>query len=90
MVVFAPDPSSFDFVNIYPNPALHELFIELMDDEIMEVQFEIINMQGQMVRKGSITKNEISSIPLSYLIPGTYNLRIIGNKKWCSRKFVKL
>ena len=61
--------------NIYPNPANNQLTISGME----KAQYEIININGQVVMSGLI-ENGFETINISNLNNGSYFARIIGSE----------
>lgn len=82
------DPNAL--VQIYPNPASHELEVVLTDkNDLKSEQYTIINAVGQVVAQSYIAKEKALnsfSIDVSHLSNGVYYLRLqlknqISNKK---------
>ena len=76
---------SLQNVNIYPNPVQNELFIELENETINQV--EIIDFSGRIVK--SVSNNNVSSINVSELNKGMYILKIETDNGPSATRFVK-
>ncbi len=73
----------------YPNPVATELHVELETEfleDFFEIDFKVINMNGQVVKTGKF-ENEVNSINCSELEPGYYVIQLpeLGE----SSKFIK-
>jgi hypothetical protein len=85
------DVNKLGWLNIYPNPALNLINIEVGTDEEANFELRIINSLGQtyFIPK-SLTKG-INSIDISYLEKGVYHVLIVSESKIIERKkIVKL
>ena len=74
---------------IFPNPATNYINIET-DDNFENVNYQIINLSGQIMKNGKILSNT-ETVDISDLKNGTYVVRITsgeGNPFWTG-KFVK-
>ncbi len=61
-------------LNIYPNPATNEIFIDNFSD-LKNFEYSILNQAGQTLSKGKILSNKID---ISNLANGVYYLKIEG------------
>lgn len=75
--------------NLYPVPAKNELFIDLLNDDLSNYSYDIINMNGQVVTSKAKVKNRKEKIDLSHLPSGLYIVRLKSNNSYFSRKFIK-
>ncbi|MGG5208720.1 S8 family peptidase [Chryseobacterium sp. MIQD13] len=73
-------------IKIYPNPATD--YITIHTNESKKVDFEIINMQGRSIRKGSALSDE--KISTSDLLAGQYIINITEGQRRVVEKFTKL
>ncbi|WP_265132492.1 S8 family peptidase [Chryseobacterium oranimense] len=73
-------------VKIYPNPVTSHITIHSSDSK--KLDFEIINMQGRTVRKGSALPDE--KIGTADLLPGQYIINITEGQRRVVEKFTKL
>ena len=71
---------------VYPNPAVNNLFIDLVDDNCQSVS--IIDMSGSVIFTQSITSKHIE-INTSSLPSGTYLLKLSCTEKNAAMRFVK-
>ena len=84
------DNTSVDIINdisfnLYPNPAKE--YINIESDKHTLKQYEIININGELVRSGNIESNKID---IERLSKGAYLLRVKTiDKKYILRRFVK-
>ena len=71
-------------VRIYPNPALDELSVRLLTDDIRTA--EIFSASGQRIRSVSLQQGE-NRIPLQNMAEGIYLLRVAGERQCHFVKF---
>lgn len=74
----------FDLVNVYPNPVIDQLNINIPQDAILGI-IQIIDVNGKIVLE---TKQQ-QSIDLNRLKSGIYTINIQCNNKFITRKFIK-
>lgn len=74
------------FINIYPNPFLDELIIEIEDNNEM-LNFEILNAIGKVVFKGNIVKKVI--VQTVNYAPGVYMVILENGKLFEFNKITK-
>lgn len=74
---------------IYPNPSNSDYLNVRLPSSIMNnsVQFELLNMQGQVVQKNRLTDNRINVATLS---SGIYTLRFKGENFITTQKFTRI
>jgi hypothetical protein len=72
-------------VSIYPNPVLHDLFVEVNDTEIIKIT--ILDYSGQLVK--AITNNMTNQIDVSDLKQGVYILSVHAQNGISNTRFVK-
>ena len=77
-------------LNIYPNPAQHELNISLTGFE-GSTRFSMYTVQGRLVKQIDhlITRNTPISIDISNLAKGQYQIIALSDKKIASVRFAK-
>ena len=77
-------------VNIYPNPASHNITVEVDDSHTGRKSFTICDINGKLVKRGSL-KTGASGIDISKLSNGVYLFNILNNerKSIASRQFIK-
>jgi hypothetical protein len=68
-------------IKVYPNPGTSELMLEKTNDKVI-VNFEIINVLGVVVYKGSLLKK--ITIQTTSFAPGIYQIKLGVSKiyKW--------
>ncbi len=77
-----------DLVELYPNPVTDKLSIVL--NNINEnVDFQMFNTLGQLVRKGSLMPNNTSAVDMSQLESGIYFVKLSTASQSLTRKVVK-
>jgi hypothetical protein len=74
-------------VNFYPNPASHEIFVSIEDDE-QSVQFEIFNLQGQLVLKKMLKSGITNTIDIQDYEKGLYLIKYNSEKETKSSKLI--
>ena len=67
--------------NLYPNPILDNLNIDLLSMDLKEVLLIITDSYGRKIIEKSINPKSIHTENLSKLASGTYNLNLTDNKK---------
>ena len=72
-------------MNIYPNPSNNIIHVETPQNATIE----IINIQGQLLKKNSVTE-KISEIDISMLQIGLYLLKATIDNKIIVKRFVKM
>ncbi|MBL1222268.1 S8 family peptidase [Chryseobacterium sp. L7] len=72
-------------IKIYPNPVTQYVTIHSTDGK--KLDFEMINMQGRTIRKGSVLPDE--KISTSDLLPGQYIINITEGQRRVVEKFTK-
>ncbi len=73
-------------LNVYPNPVTDQLIIE-MDNNTVEMEFEVVNFLGQVIHSGYLTEKTIFNA--STLVPGVYTVKVISGDEFDFRKVVK-
>lgn len=73
-------------VKIYPNPVTSHITIH--SKESKKLEFEMINMQGRIIKKGSALPDE--KIGTADLLPGQYIINITEGPRRVVEKFTKL
>lgn len=75
-----------DKIQIFPNPAADQLFIECGD--LQNVEILIYNGTGQILLQRKLTYNA-SDLDIASLPKGIYMLRVITSQGNGSKKFIK-
>lgn len=73
-------------IKIYPNPVSNELIIEIEGNN-RKVNFEILNLIGQVVFKGNLTEKTV--VQTSSFAPGVYVIKLENGKTFEFKKIVK-
>jgi hypothetical protein len=73
-------------IRIYPNPSKD--YISIQHSEKKKLDFEIINMSGRTITKGSVSADE--KINISQLLSGQYIININEGQRRVVEKFTKL
>src|ERR1035437_2750803 len=73
-------------IKIYPNPVSNELIIEIEGNN-GKVNFEILNLIGQVVFKGTTTEKTV--VQTSSFAPGVYVIKLENGKTFEFKKIVK-
>ncbi len=85
------DPIVTSEINIYPNPAKENIFIELHSPNSQIVSYNVVNVLGQTIYTlNNIKLNEgknTVSIPTATLTSGIYMLEINNNSSKATKKF---
>lgn len=74
---------------LFPNPAAHQLYLELPADIPLttQIRYQISSMAGQVVKRGTFSTDR--SIRIQQLLPGNYILQIMYFEKTESFRFNK-
>lgn len=73
---------SQSLVTLYPNPGNTELVIEIVGEFSRELAFEIFDIQGKIVRSGTVLKQKV--VATHSLVPGLYLIKLSNGEtyKW--------
>ena len=71
----------------YPNPVKDKLFVKVTDISA-SAEYEIININGSILQKGSISP-DLSEINLTSLTKGFYFIKIHTNNNIITESFIK-
>ena len=69
---------------LYPNP-VNGAILNIKYSENVRLSYKIINMLGQIVNKGTTTKE----VPVGNLEAGMYYIEVVDGEKVMSEKFIK-
>jgi hypothetical protein len=76
-------------VTAYPNPTTDYLTLEVKDVELLNLHFQLYDMNGKLLQNEKITGNQ-TNIVMSNLLPATYFVKVIqGNKEVKTFKIIK-
>lgn len=67
-------------LNVYPNPAQTELYIELKQQENKALTYAIYSITGKLLKNESIS-NLVTSVNVDAFVPGTYVLQVSDKRK---------
>ncbi len=73
---------SQSLVTVYPNPGNTELVIEIVGEFSRELAFEMFDIQGKIVRSGTVLKQKV--VATHSLVPGLYLIKLSNGEtyKW--------
>ncbi len=77
-------------VSIYPNPTFNVLNIDFTEQIFNYKEIHIYDLHGRLVLRKKVTSYTIESIELGELEAGVYIIRLFGNNKIASSRFVKI
>ena len=76
-------------VTAYPNPTTDYLTLRIDEFDILDLSYQLYDMQGKLLRNEKITSNQ-TRIVMSNLAPATYSVKVVqGNKEIKTFKIVK-
>ncbi len=76
-------------VSAYPNPADDYLLLKVEGDKLIDLSYQLYDIQGKILQSGKITGNQ-ASIAMGNLVTATYFVKVIqGNKEVRTFKIVK-
>lgn len=83
------EPSGFESIMVYPNPAKDVIWIEQVKSSVIPVHVSLFNINGQLVRSLTITDSAATktSMDIGQLPAGTYMLRLESD---CSSATMKI
>ena len=67
-------------VSAYPNPTTDYLTLETNAFDLSDLSFQLFDTNGRLLQSEKITSNK-TSITMSNLVPATYFVKVIQNKK---------
>lgn len=76
--------AGLESINVYPNPVVDKIFIDGLTLE--NSRYQILDMRGQIIRKGNLTENQLE---VSGLAGGMYFLNIYDDGAVYVRRMVK-
>lgn len=80
------DVRASDLINVYPNPASNQLFIELNDFKNTKV--EIFNIEGKLLQRTTLISSK-TTLEISNLTSGIYFVKIKSDKGVVMKKVIK-
>jgi hypothetical protein len=76
-------------VSAYPNPTTDYLTLEVKDVELLNLHFQMYDMNGKLLQNAKITGNQ-TSIVMNNLVPASYFVKVVqGNKEVKTFKIIK-
>jgi PKD repeat protein len=80
------------FMILYPNPANDKLVLEIVDYEVKQAKFEILDITGRVlsIPYENVYMNNIFNFDIKKLNPGIYILRSTINGHVINQRFVKI
>jgi len=63
-------------INIYPNPAMSKIFVDLQNVDFGNATLEIYSLEGKLLLKQAVATNSVSEIDLQSLPSGMFVLKI--------------
>lgn len=76
-------------IDIYPSPVSDILFINLSQLKIHPLLYEIIDIQGKIVKVAALDGSSFQKILVNELLPGIYTLKIHTFHHNVTQKFIK-
>jgi hypothetical protein len=64
-------------VSAYPNPTTDYLILQVDQNEIVNLSYQLLDINGRLLQNGEITGNK-TSIVLNHLVPSTYFVKVIA------------
>lgn len=74
-------------VEIYPNPAHHEVYISFPNSQIFPCEISILNLYGKVEKTNSVTSGTIT-IPIGDLCSGIYVIKLVHGNQVLTEKIV--
>ena len=76
-------------LSFYPNPVKSKIYIDLTKFKSGDVNIEIINGIGQVVKKNKLQSGIVSLVDMSILAKGIYIIKLSNNEICKSKKIIK-
>ncbi|MEN9971720.1 MAG: hypothetical protein RIS20_67 [Bacteroidota bacterium] len=76
-------------INIYPNPANNELFVDITKSNIQVTLIEILDLNGKLLFSQQLSKDTFIKLNTSSLVQGMYQIRITSDLQTFSKRFIK-
>ena len=76
-------------INIYPNPANHELFVDITKSGLTLKLIEILDLNGKLLLSQQISMDTFIKLNTSNLVQGMYLIRITSDHQTFSKRFIK-
>lgn len=74
-------------ISLFPNPASNMIYLNIDNQNIQNLKFQILDMKGQLIMKGNLNKMEID---ISTLNSGVHFIQLVDDQKiYNSRRFIK-
>jgi hypothetical protein len=92
VVLGVEDIHGLESVLIYPSPAQNQLTIKVETNTDLQLDVEILNQLGQVMRSyhdGLTSASSQIALDVSSLAPGVYFVRLGDSKNYMTHKFVK-
>ncbi len=92
---FLKSTSTYDYildeelVNVYPNPSVDVLNVEMIDNFGDYIQMNIFDTQARLVKSSEIRNRNKGQLNISNLVPGTYVVEISNGIGSAFRKIIK-
>ena len=67
-------------VRVYPNPTADYLTLEVKDFELLDLHFQLYDINGKLLQNNKITSHQ-TSIFMSNLMPASYFVKVIQRNK---------
>ena len=79
-------------IAIYPNPVRQTLFVSVSLDEMADFSIQVEDREGRMIQRREIEAamaDQASTLDLSHLVPGIYQLRLMVPEGDVIKTFIK-
>jgi len=81
VVTFIKEASDLTLeISVYPNPAAGFVNLKVEKYDSDNLRYKLIDMNGTLIQENKVEGNE-TQIQLGNILPGTYFLKIVDNKK---------
>lgn len=77
-------------INLFPNPVISILNIDLTAFEGQQLSISIIALDGKIVSKSELTASPVSGISINGLSKGSYTVRIAADNQIIYKRFMKI
>jgi hypothetical protein len=84
------ESGTFEYLNVYPNPAKDNITIVLQAKEIQDISIDLMTITGEIIisENSEVSGKFTKSLDISSLSKGVYFLRIINKKGIVNKKIV--
>jgi len=89
MLISSPEDKTDLAAKLYPNPVQYQLNIQLLGNLTGQLEFQLFDTTGKLVREVTYPLNREISVDLSDLASGVYLVRLQHQEKLFTSRIIK-